>query len=329
MSKRKSILKEIIKENIMLIKEKYKEEKEKISESLIMIRPENYKYDETIKKEEIKKIKEEYKEIKKKMKEKEIEIERIKKNEIKMRENIICNKWLVITENEIHILTTKEEKEKEKYIEAIKELIKRKYKIRNVVNYNYNEKKLEGRESMVIDKENKTIYCAISKKTNIEKAIEYAKSTKQKIMIFNTKNRKGKAYEKTNEILSIGKEYAIICDEAIINDKMNNKYNILTELIMQNKKIIIITRKQVEENNCGSVIEVLNKKKEKKIIMSERAYKGYTERQKKMIEKYGEIVRIKIEEIEKKGIKVTDIFSEINAEKKKRKKEKLNKHVKA
>jgi len=97
-------------------------------------------------------------------------------------------------------------------------------------------------------------------------------------------------------MLSIGDHYAVICTEVIEVD--DRKF--VLENLRKGREIIEITLQQAENNFCANIIQVKsqNNHKEKFHIMSQAAFEGFTEDQKKVLALHGGFVTFPLKVIE-------------------------------
>ncbi len=178
----------------------------------------------------------------------------------------------------------------------------------NILDYSRLEEEnifLEGTGSLVLDRKNMKAYCSISERAN-EQLLDifcndfgYKKvafHSYQTIKLNNKEERK--AIYHTNVMMAMGEKFVIICLDSI--DNIREKEDVIRELEANNKEIIKISEKQVE-NFLGNALELKNKNEESITVMSLTAYKTLTEKQKLTLEKYTKIVPVDVSTIEKYG----------------------------
>ena len=102
---------------------------------------------------------------------------------------------------------------------------------------------LEGTGSMIFNKVNRSIYAAISLRTNEKILKKYAEITGENIISFHTKSSKNMPFYHTNIMLCIGEGFAKIRSESI-SDETERK-NVLENLKASSLKIIEISLEQV------------------------------------------------------------------------------------
>lgn len=157
---------------------------------------------------------------------------------------------------------------------------------------------LEGTGSIVFDRENSIAYAVIGPRTSLRLVNALCDQLKLNPVLLNAKDADKKPIYHTNVIMSMGEKFCVICLEAINDQKQ--KENLLKTLKDTNKQIIEITLDQVS-NMCGNILEVTGTDGQKKIIMSERAYKHFTDEQRAKLSKHGTLVASPIDNIENQG----------------------------
>jgi hypothetical protein len=226
------------------------------------------------------------------------------KNELMVPDAVFCNNWFSTCPDGniiVYPMLNQSRKNETKQIESVERLLS-KFDIKNVIHLGrFDEKEaLEGTGSMVIDHQKKIIYAAKSERTKLSQIKNLISTVKYyngfEIIFFDTKSSTGKEYYHTNIVMCVGKTFAIVCLECIPKDQRESVRRGLS-----GKDIIEITIEQTEKSFCGNAIEVMNSKGESVIVMSERAYQGFTSDQKKVLEKHGVVVRFPLNVIENVG----------------------------
>jgi hypothetical protein len=176
--------------------------------------------------------------------------------------------------------------------------------IREIVDYSPYEKDrrfLEGTGSMVIDRENKTAYAALSERTDKTLFLKFCEDFRFTPCCFTANqtvgNKRLPVYH-TNVMMSIADRYAVACLESV--DDETERQKIIHSLSANRKEIIEITEEQMHQF-AGNMLQIENKKGEKFMIMSETAYHSLTEKQIRQIAVYNNIIRIPVSTIEKQG----------------------------
>ncbi len=160
---------------------------------------------------------------------------------------------------------------------------------------------LEGTGSLVIDRVNNKVYCALSERANEDLVIEFCEEFEMDPVIFEafqSVDGQRKNIYHTNVMMSLGDDFAIICADAI-DDKQERKI-VLNHLKNTNKEIITITEDQVN-NFAGNMLQVLGSNNEKYLVMSTQAFKSLSDKQVKAIQKYCTILHSSLDTIEACG----------------------------
>ena len=172
-------------------------------------------------------------------------------------------------------------------------------KINDFSYYENQELYLEGTGSMILDRENKICYAAISDRTNKNIVNDFCNQLNFKPILF-TSNQdvRGKrlAIYHTNVMMCITTNFAIVCLDSIdCNEEKDRVIDILNET---KKEIISISEEQTNKF-AGNMLEVEGDKKY--LVMSKSAYFCLTEHQIKKINKYCEILYSDLSTIENYG----------------------------
>ena len=188
--------------------------------------------------------------------------------------------------------------------EDILELIESKgFKLDTVIDYTTAEEDnffLEGTGSMVLDRENKIAYCALSPRSDESLFIEFCEDLEYTPIVFRanqTVNGKRKPIYHTNVMMSIGEKFAIIC-LASIDDKKQRK-QVADSLQNSNKQVINISEEQVA-NFAGNILQIKGES-DNYIAMSKTAHTSLREAQITLLEKHGKLIVSDITTIEENG----------------------------
>lgn len=186
---------------------------------------------------------------------------------------------------------------KELFIETIKSNTH----INNIIDLTHFENDnefLEGTGSMVLDRQNKIIYACKSPRTSEIVLKELSKKLGYKYCLFDAVDKSGNRIYHTNVICSIGVDFAVVCLDSIKNKE--DKSILMNHLRTSKKTIIDIDYYQVD-NYVGNMLEVKNIDDKKFIVMSDRAYKHLTDKQKEFFVNYARIIHPDLKFIENNG----------------------------
>ncbi len=188
--------------------------------------------------------------------------------------------------------------------DIILELEKEGFLIENIVDYTSAEDQnifLEGTGSMILDRQNKIAYCAISPRADEELFIEFCEDFEYTPVIFTANQTVDNSREviyHTNVMMCIAETFSVIC-LSCIDDKKERK-NVISHLKKSGKEIIDITEKQMHQF-AGNMLQVKGKNNELFLVMSQAAYNSLTKEQIKKIEKHCNIISSSLETIETCG----------------------------
>jgi hypothetical protein len=176
------------------------------------------------------------------------------------------------------------------------------YAINEVTDFTYLEKEamyLEGTGSVVFDHTNKTAYCGISPRSNSKAFQLLCTSLNYTGVEFHIHDSNGFPVYHTNVMLAIGSDWIVVCFDAVSNKE--ERGNLLQSLIWTGKDIVKISLEQME-SYCGNILELTNADGDKLVVMSDTAYKAFTQSQLQTIQTIGtKIVHVPIPTIEQYG----------------------------
>lgn len=176
--------------------------------------------------------------------------------------------------------------------------------INNVVDYTSAEEEeifLEGTGSMILDREHRKAYCALSPRADEDLFIEFCEDFEYTPIIFtayqSVEDRREPIYH-TNVMMCVADTFVVICLSSI-DDKKERK-NLLKHFKEDGKKVIDITEEQVA-HFAGNMLQVKGKNDEKFLIMSQSAHDCLTQSQKAQIANHCKIISSSLETIETCG----------------------------
>ena len=173
--------------------------------------------------------------------------------------------------------------------------------IENIVDYSGAEsenKFLEGTGSMILDRENRVAYCSISNRSSEELFIEFCEDFEFIPVLFNSFQSVGNdrlPIYHTNVMMCVATDYVIICLDSIDDNKQRK--NVSDFINDSGKKLIEISENQVE-SFAGNMLELVNDKGESVLVMSKSAEDSLNMNQKNTITNYSIIVSCDINTIE-------------------------------
>jgi hypothetical protein len=171
--------------------------------------------------------------------------------------------------------------------------------IKDFTEFEEHDKYLEGTGSMVLDRENKICYAAISIRTDEVAVMQFCEEFGYQPVCF-TANQdvegERMAIYHTNVMMCVADTFAVICLDTI--DDESEREHVLETLSKTGKEIIEITESQ-KHRFAGNMLQVMGDKPY--LVMSNSAYSSLTEEQKAAIEKHCPIIYSSLDTIEACG----------------------------
>ena len=152
---------------------------------------------------------------------------------------------------------------------------------------------------MVLDRENKICYAAISIRTDEIAVMQFCEEFGYRPVCFTANqdvNGKRMAIYHTNVMMCVGETFSVICLDTI--DNAIERENVIENLEETGKEIIEITAAQ-NHRFAGNMLQVMGERSY--IVMSSSAYSSLTPEQKNAIEKYCPILHSRLDTIEACG----------------------------
>ena len=218
-------------------------------------------------------------------------------------DSIFPNNWISFHENgDIGLYPMYAKNRRlERRPEVLEFLEEQGFGIENIVDYSGAEsenKFLEGTGSMILDRENRIAYCSISNRSNEDLFIDFCEDFEFTPVLFNSFQSVGDErlpIYHTNVMMCVTMSYVVICLDAI-DDKKQRK-NVCEFIKKSEKELINISENQVEKF-AGNMLELLNDKGESVLVMSKSAENSLSENQKNTITNYSKIISSDINTIE-------------------------------
>jgi len=155
---------------------------------------------------------------------------------------------------------------------------------------------LEGTGSLVLDRVNKIAYAMESPRTTKPTFDKWCNKLGYQGIFFHAYDKHNLPIYHTNVVMSIGEEFTVICLESIKDQA--EKELLVKKFKKTGKKIILISLKQAY-SFCGNILQIKTLNGRKIIVLSRLALDIFTPDQKIQLEKFGELVPVDIQMIEK------------------------------
>lgn len=157
---------------------------------------------------------------------------------------------------------------------------------------------LEGTGSMVLDRRYKIAYACLSPRTHLDVLAAFEKATGYELVTFVASDQNDAPIYHTNVLMCVGDIFAVVCLEAIKNP--DERYKVREALEQTNKYIVEISLDQMQQF-AGNMLLIRNKRGDKLLVMSSRAYHSLTEEQIHALDDYAELMHVDLTTIENNG----------------------------
>ncbi|MBT8221403.1 MAG: hypothetical protein KJP00_16365 [Bacteroidia bacterium] len=169
----------------------------------------------------------------------------------------------------------------------------------SLVSYERNGLALEGTGSMVLDHQNKTVYAAISPRTDMVVLDDWCDKTGFSKFAFKARGGDGTLIYHTNVLMTMADTYAVIALDTITERSEREAF--LHQMNASNKEIIEISIEQMNQF-AGNMLQLMNDQEEKCLIMSSTAYRSLDKDQIELIHRHqNKIIPVPINVIETIG----------------------------
>ncbi len=164
--------------------------------------------------------------------------------------------------------------------------------------YEDDQKYLEGTGSMIFDRANKIVYSCRSTRTHPMVLNEFCQITGYRPVVFSAVDGNNHPIYHTNVMMAMGDEFVVICMESIKTEEERSRlYEIFSST---GKDVIEITFEQVN-SFAGNMLQVLNSRNQRIMVMSEQAYNSLRADQIERIRQYAQILYSPLYTIENYG----------------------------
>ncbi|MEI9934570.1 MAG: arginine deiminase-related protein [Ferruginibacter sp.] len=216
-------------------------------------------------------------------------------------DSIFPNNWVSFHENGTIILypmfADNRRKERKQHV---LDVINKKFEVKNIIDFSDYEKEnlfLEGTGSMVLDRDNKIVYACISPRTNEKVLNDFCAKNNYTAVTFTSIADNVPVYH-TNVMMCVADKYVVICLNSIVNKEERKK--LIDNVEQTSKEIIPITIEQMN-SFAGNMLQVINNKGEKLLVMSSQAHHSLSDKQIADLTKYNCILHSSLTTIETAG----------------------------
>jgi len=183
----------------------------------------------------------------------------------------------------------------------IVEELRKHYRVTDVIDYSAFEDEgccLEGTGSLVLDHRNKIAYVSLSNRSKPRVIQRFADDFNYEPVTFTSIGSNGEPIYHTNVMMCIGTAFATVGLEMIPNQA--ERQQVRTRLEKTGKEIVELSVDQIA-NFAGNIIELHNKGGEKLLVLSKRALRVLTDKQRAGLTRYVRLVPLELPTIELGG----------------------------
>lgn len=213
---------------------------------------------------------------------------------------IFPNNWISMHhDGTVYLYPMCAENRRQERRSEIIESLKQKFYVKNIIDISSSEKDnrfLEGTGSIIFDHENRIAYAGISLRTDAELFEELCNSMCYTPISFHTLGDKHTPIYHTNVMLTIGKNFALIGSDCIIENERQRIIKYMNDIYQD---VIYLSNAQIH-SFAGNMLQVGNAANHY-LVMSNTAFKSLSTDQKETIEKHTQILDVHIDTIEKIG----------------------------
>lgn len=226
--------------------------------------------------------------------------------ENKTPDSIFPNNWVSFHESGNIALYPmfSESRRRERRTEILADLEEEGFVFEQVFDYTSAENEgifLEGTGSLILDRQHKKAYCALSPRANEDLLIEFCEDFEYLPIPFSANQTLGgnrlPIYH-TNVMMCVAEKLAIVCFETI-DDKKEQK--LVTKSLKEDGKAIISISEDQMNAFAGNMLQVDSNSGETYLVMSTTAYNSLTDNQIKSIESHLNILHSPLDTIETLG----------------------------
>jgi hypothetical protein len=156
---------------------------------------------------------------------------------------------------------------------------------------------LEGTGSLVLDRPRRLAYANISPRTDLDALGEFAQQLDYELVTFESVDAMGASVYHTNVMLAIGEDFAVVCAEAIAEQRSRSA--VRERLGAGGREVVEISAEQMQAF-AANLLE-LAPPGSKLIALSSTAWDCLDARQRRTLEKHGNVLTAQIPTIEHFG----------------------------
>ena len=177
-----------------------------------------------------------------------------------------------------------ENRRRERRPELIENLFRRLYsRMINMAHHEERGRFLESTGSLCMHDAARTVYAAISRRTDPELAAAWAEKMGYRLIDFSATDANGNLYYHTNVMMYLGHGLAGVCLESI--ESQEERREVEESLEASGIAVVALSREQVARF-CGNALSLTNSVGERLLVMSTQAWENYTPEQQGLVEQH-------------------------------------------
>lgn len=184
---------------------------------------------------------------------------------------------------------------------AVLSALQEKYTIVHQVDispYENSDRFLEGTGSMVLDRQHRIAYAAVSPRTHPDLLKIYCEKLQYTPIAFEAVDSKGRPLYHTNVVMTVADRFVVICLHSIPDEQ--ERESVIQTIERSGKTIIAIDLEQLNQF-AGNLLQVENNKGEKFLIGSAQAFSCLRADQRDLLASFNTLLEVSIPTIESVG----------------------------
>lgn len=157
---------------------------------------------------------------------------------------------------------------------------------------------LESTGSLVLDQRGRAAYAALSPRTDLALAREWAEQLKYDLIAFTAVDRQGIPFYHTNVLMFIGHGLAGVCLESIRAEA--ERESVEGRIRRDGNALLALTQEQAA-NFCGNCLALSDREGSPLFVMSSQAWRHFSDSERAIIERHGRILHTDLSAFERLG----------------------------
>jgi hypothetical protein len=156
---------------------------------------------------------------------------------------------------------------------------------------------LEGTGSLILDRPRRRAYASSSSRTDAQVVEAFDRALGYRTMLFHAADRSGRAIYHTNVLMSLGRDWAILCTQAVAQA---DRPALLADIEAGGRTLVEVTYEQMRAFACN-ILELRNKIGDSVVATSHTALRALEPAQRRTLERFATLADVRIPTIEAVG----------------------------